>query len=163
MFQSGKKWFKMEHMFRGVHNLTIDAKGRIKIPVRHHEQIKNSCAGSLVLSIHPDDNCLLLYPLYEWQELERKVNALPSLNVHTKKIKRKLIGHAIDVEVDANNRLLLPLPLREYANFNKKVIVSGQGKNFEIWDEDEWHKHIKKLSEVSATEEVPAEVAKLAL
>jgi hypothetical protein len=45
-------------MFRGVHNLTIDAKGRLKIPTRHQVQINKICEGKMVLSIHPDDPCL---------------------------------------------------------------------------------------------------------
>ncbi|MEO1945334.1 MAG: hypothetical protein ABGY11_13620, partial [Candidatus Thioglobus sp.] len=65
-------------MFRGVHNISIDSKGRIKIPVRHLSQIITNCAGKMVLSIHPDDECLLLYPLGDWQKLELKVSALPS-------------------------------------------------------------------------------------
>jgi MraZ protein len=47
--------------------------------------------GKMVLSIHPDDPCLLLYPLKDWQLLEQKISTLPSLNIHTKRLKRKLI------------------------------------------------------------------------
>jgi len=50
-------------MFRGIHLLSIDAKGRIKIPTRHQNEIAKVCSGQMVLSIHPDDSCLLLYPL----------------------------------------------------------------------------------------------------
>ena len=108
-------------MFRGVHSLAIDAKGRLKIPTRHQAQIEKACAGQMVLSIHPDDNCLLLYPLGDWQNLERKVSALPSLNIHTKRLKRKLIGHATDCELDKASRILIPATLREYAELDKKT------------------------------------------
>lgn len=150
-------------MFRGVHSLTIDAKGRLKIPTRHQAQINKTCAGKMVLSIHPDDNCLLLYPLNDWQILERKVSELPSLNVHTKRLKRKLIGHATDCELDKTARILIPATLREYAKFNKKLIMSGQGNNFELWDEDAWHKQINSLDSLSKKEEVPAEITQLSL
>ena len=150
-------------MFRGVHNLTIDAKGRLKIPTRHQAQIDKTCAGQMVLSIHPDDNCLLLYPLGDWQNLERKVSALPSLNIHTKRLKRKLIGHATDCELDKASRILIPATLREYAKLNKKLILSGQGYNFELWDEDAWHKQITSLDSLSKKEEVPPEITQLSL
>lgn len=150
-------------MFRGVHSLAIDAKGRLKIPTRHQAQIDKVCAGQMVLSIHPDDNCLLLYPLGDWQNLERKVSALPSLNIHTKRLKRKLIGHATDCELDKASRILIPATLREYAELNKKLILSGQGNNFELWDEGAWHKQIENLDSLSRREEIPPEITQLSL
>ncbi|AYQ56187.1 Cell division protein MraZ [Bathymodiolus thermophilus thioautotrophic gill symbiont] len=150
-------------MFRGVHNLTVDVKGRLKIPTRHQGQIDEICAGKMVLSIHPDDPCLLLYPLKEWQVLEKKISALPALNIHTKRLKRKLIGHATDCELDGVSRLLIPATLREYANFSKKIIMSGQGHNFELWDEDAWHKQLDSLDALSKQESVPEAVSQLSL
>ncbi|MDC9715207.1 MAG: division/cell wall cluster transcriptional repressor MraZ [Gammaproteobacteria bacterium] len=150
-------------MFRGVHNLTIDAKGRLKIPTRHQAQINKTCAGKMVLSIHPDDACLLLYPLQNWQMLEDKVSALPSLNIHTKRLKRKLIGHATDCELDNTLRILIPATLREYANIDKKIIMSGQGHNFELWDEDAWHKQLANLDALSVQEDIPTSITELSL
>jgi MraZ protein len=150
-------------MFRGVHNLSVDAKGRLKVPTRHQTQINEICEGQMVLSIHPDDNCLLLYPLKEWQLLEQKVSTLPSLNVHTKRLKRKLIGHATDCELDKAARILVPSALRDYAKIGKKIVMSGQGNNFEIWDEDNWNQQLSNLDALSKKEEIPAEIAQLSL
>lgn len=150
-------------MFRGVHNLTVDVKGRLKIPTRHQTQINTLCAGKMVLSIHPDDTCLLLYPLKDWLTLEKKISTLPSLNIHTKRLKRKLIGHATDCELDNVSRILIPVTLREYANIDKKIIMSGQGHNFEIWDEYVWHKQLDNLDLLSKKEVIPAEVSQLSL
>ncbi|HBG03873.1 MAG TPA: division/cell wall cluster transcriptional repressor MraZ [Gammaproteobacteria bacterium] len=133
------------------------------MPTRHQAQIDKACAGQMVLSIHPDDNCLLLYPLGDWQNLERKVSALPSLNIHTKRLKRKLIGHATDCELDKASRILIPATLREYAKLDKKLILSGQGNNFELWDEDAWHEQIENLDSLSRQEEVPPEITQLSL
>ncbi len=150
-------------MFRGVHNLTIDAKGRVKLPTRYQAQIDKNCDGKMVLSIHPDDACLLLYPLKDWQVLEQKIATLPALNIHTKRLKRKLLGHASDCELDKASRLLMPAALRTYAKLDKKLILSGQGHNFELWDEDAWHKHIKNLDSLSAQADIPIEIAQLSL
>ncbi len=150
-------------MFRGVHSLSVDAKGRIKIPTRHQAQIDKICKSKMVLSIHPDDNCLLLYPLEDWQILEEKVSALPSLNIHTKRLKRKLIGHATDCELDKASRVLIPATLREYANIDKKIIMSGQGHNFELWDEDTWNKQLDNLDSLSKEQDIPPEITQLSL
>ncbi|SMN00621.1 Cell division protein MraZ [uncultured Candidatus Thioglobus sp.] len=150
-------------MFRGVHNLTVDAKGRLKLPARYQVQIDKACNGKMVLSIHPDDACLLLYPLQEWQLLEKKISVLPSLNVHSKRLKRKLIGHATDCELDKTSRILIPNTLREYAKIKKKIIMSGQGNNFELWDEKSWHKQLASLDLLSKKEAIPISVTELAL
>jgi len=150
-------------MFRGIHLLSIDAKGRIKIPARHQNQIAKVCSGKMVLSIHPDDSCLLLYPFSDWQNLERKVAKLPSLNIHTKRLSRKLIGHANECVLDKIGRILIPISHRKHANLNKKVILSGQGHNFEIWDENAWGEQIEKLERLSSQVEAPQEIQKLSL
>ena len=150
-------------MFRGIHLLSIDSKGRVKIPVRHQDQVANICSGEMVLSIHPDDPCLVLYPLPNWQQLERKIAELPSLNVHSKKISRKLIGHACDCDLDKIGRILLPSSHRSYANLRDKAILSGQGSSFEIWDEEVWKDQIKKLERLSAQIDAPEEILKLSL
>ena len=55
-----------------------------------------------------------------------------------RKIQRKLIGYATDIEVDASGRVLLSAPLRNYAKLEKKVVLIGQGNKFEIWDAPTW-------------------------
>ena len=151
-------------MFKGIHNLTIDAKGRMKMPMKYQKQNQEeSGLTSVVLSIHPDDNCLVLYVADAWNELEKKIDALPSLNVFTKRLKRKLIGHATELDVDSNNRLLIPAPLRDYAKMDKKIILSGQGNNFEIWDELSWRQELEKLDELTAQEEMPEALIKLSI
>ena len=150
-------------MFRGIHLLSIDAKGRIKIPTCHQEQIDNACSGQMVLSVHPDDDCLVLYPLTDWQNLERKVSKLPSLNVHSKRLSRKLIGHASECDLDKIGRILIPSSYRNYADLKSKAILSGQGHSFEIWDEQSWKTQIEKLEKLSTQVEIPEEILKLSL
>ena len=150
-------------MFRGIHLLSIDAKGRIKIPIRHQEQIHKYCSGQMILSIHPDDECLVLYQLPDWQMLERKIAKLTSLNVHSKKLSRKLIGHAHECDLDKIGRILIPNSHKNYANLKSKAILSGQGHSFEIWDEDQWKIQIEKLERLSNQIEIPQEILKISL
>jgi MraZ protein len=99
--------------------------------------------------------------LSDWQNLERKIAELPSLNVHSKRLSRKLIGHANECELDKIGRILIPLSHRNHANLNKKVILSGQGHSFEIWDENIWAEQIEKLERLSTQVETPQEIQKL--
>ena len=48
------------------------------------------------------------------------------------------MGHADDAEVDGAGRILVPPELRRYANLDKRVVLVGQGRKFELWDEQQW-------------------------
>lgn len=125
-------------MFRGVNNLNLDSKGRLAVPTRHREPLMQRCGGQLVLTVDSRENCLLLYPLPDWEEIERKLVKLPSLSKQVRRLQRLLIGHATECELDGNGRILLPAPLREFAGLDKAAILIGQGNKFEIWSEENW-------------------------
>jgi MraZ protein len=149
--------------FRGVSNLSLDAKGRIVLPARYRERLVEICSSQLVITIDTDQPCLLLYPLNEWELIEEKIEALPSFNPMTRRIQRLLIGHATDVEVDNNGRMLVATPLREYAQLGKKVVLIGQGKKFEIWDEDMWAQRMGEWLTDESDAEMPQALAELTL
>lgn len=126
-------------MFRGINAINLDTKGRFAVPTKYRERLQQDCLGRLVLTIDTEANCLLLYPLPEWEVIEAKLQKLPSFNPAARRVQRLLIGHATDVELDSNGRLLVAPMLREYANLSKKMVLIGQGNKFEIWDEDNWN------------------------
>jgi MraZ protein len=107
------------------------------IPSRYRQELVESCNGRLVITVDKD-NCLLIYPLPEWEIVERKLVKLSSFNNRSRQLQRLLIGHATEVELDGSGRVLLPTPLREYADLEKKVVLVGQGNKFELWDAQRW-------------------------
>ncbi len=143
--------------------MSLDAKGRIVLPARYRERLLEICASQLVVTIDTDQPCLLMYPLPEWESIEEKIEALPSFNPTTRRIQRLLIGHATEVEVDANGRVLLPPPLRDYARLGKKVVLIGQGKKFELWDEVLWNERLDAWLDDSGDDDMPTALAELTL
>ena len=124
-------------MFRGPTKVTLDAKGRLAIPTRHRERILTRADGKLVATIERG-YCLLIYPLPEWEEVERKLVGLPSLDKQASRLKHLLLGHATDLEMDNQGRVLLPRELREFAGLERQAMLIGQGNKFELWDEQRW-------------------------
>lgn len=127
-------------MFLGVSTLNLDAKGRLAIPAKHREALVECCDARVVVTINPSalDRCLWLYPENEWREIARKLSRLPSMHRQNQLIQRLMLGHASEVELDAQGRVLLSSELREYANLGKRVSLVGQVHKFEIWDEAAW-------------------------
>jgi MraZ protein len=125
-------------MFRGINNATLDSKGRMALPTRSRETVQLACEGKIVVTIDMRESCLLLYPLPEWEVVQRKLEGLSNINPQARMLQRLLIGHATDLELDANGRILIPNMLREYAHLDKKVVLVGQGNKIEIWSDDQW-------------------------
>jgi len=151
-------------MFRGVNPINLDAKGRMAMPSRYRESIAAYCAGQMVATIDAQSRCLLLYPLPDWEEIQAKIDALPSFNPASVRLKRLLIGHATDIELDGSGRLLLPSTLREYASLDKRVVLLGQGRKFEIWSEELWNQtRDDYLKEVGSQDTIPDEMLSLSL
>jgi MraZ protein len=129
-------------MFRGITQLSLDAKGRLAIPARYRGELTSSCAGHLIVTVDPS-RCLLIYPQPAWEPIEQKLNNLSSFESKTRNLQRLLVGNACDVEMDAAGRILVSPPLRQFAGLSKDVVLVGQGAKFELWDEAQWNLQIE--------------------
>ena len=149
-------------MFRGATKVTLDAKGRFAIPTRYRERIAARCEGQLVATVDKD-YCLLIYPFPDWEEIERKLVRLPSLNKQARRLQRLMVGYATEIEIDGHGRILLPRELREFADLGRQAILLGQGNKFELWDEESWNE--KRDAWLAAEDEadLPAELESLSL
>jgi len=124
-------------MFRGIAAVNLDAKGRITIPASYRSKLAD-IGEDMVVTIDTEDRCLLLYPEPHWQQIEERLQELPTFNASTRRIQRLLIGHATDLTIDRHGRILIPPLLRDYAGLDKTVMMVGQGRRFEIWGESQW-------------------------
>lgn len=151
-------------MFRGVQHINMDAKGRLAMPAKHRERLLEECDGQLVATIDTQSRCLLIYPLPTWEQIEKEIQDLPSLNPAVRRFQRLLIGYACELEFDGNSRVLLSPSLREYAQLEKKVVLVGQGKKLELWSEHLWlQERDKWLDEVGGDDALPEEMLSLSL
>ena len=93
--------------------------------------------------------------IFSWKKIQQKINDLPSFNKNARRIQRLLIGHAEDLDLDGNGRILLSKPLRSFAEMTKQVTMIGQGEKFEIWSNDIWEKRVMtwRAEETEETEE----------
>ena len=137
-FQKSDSWQVRITVFRGATKVSLDAKGRMAIPTRYRERLSARCEGELIVTVDKD-HCLLVYPLSDWEELERKLVRLPSMNKVARRIVRIMVGYATEVDMDGNGRILVSKELREFASLDKQGILIGQGNKFELWDEVTWN------------------------
>lgn len=147
-------------MFQGSHAINMDAKGRMAVPAKYRENLAESCAGRIVMTAHTQDNCVLLYPEHEWQAILPKIEALPTFNKSALRAQRLLIGYACPLELDGNGRVLVPPTLRDYAGLEKKLMLVGLGKKFELWSEEAW---LASINVQDSGDDLPEEMLSLSL
>lgn len=126
-------------MFIGEYQHSLDEKGRLAVPVKFRKDLSKGAVVTKGL-----DNCLYVYTNKEWEQLAKKLAALPISKANTRAFSRLMLAGAMDVSLDKQGRVILPEYLREYAQLSKRVIVTGLYNHLEIWDEEQWTKY--KLS-----------------
>jgi MraZ protein len=123
-------------VFFGETAINLDAKGRLAIPIRYRDSIREQSDGQLVLTYSAfDSGALYLYPEKEWERVRDEVTGLSTFNPGHRSLQRKLVGSASTVEPDGNGRIQLPQTLRQVAGLEKRVVLLGMGNRFEIWNE----------------------------
>ncbi len=128
-------------MLRGPSKITLDSKGRLALPTRYREAVLARCEGQFVATIDRDP-CLLLYPLPDWEDVERRLMRLPANNRAARAFQRRMVGHAVEMEMDSHGRILIAKELRDIAGLEKQVMLVGLGNKFEIWDEGRWNEYL---------------------
>ncbi len=126
-------------MFIGGSTVNLDAKGRLAFPTRYRAELMERCDGRVVLTVD-ENRCLSLYPRPDWEELQRSLVGMYNQDGRVRNLQRILLGHATELELDKNGRVLIPPRLREFAGLDKRVVLTGLGNKFEIWNEEAWDK-----------------------
>jgi len=150
-------------MFRGATKLNLDDKGRMVMPTRHREWLRENSDGRVVVTVDRDQ-CLLIYPISDWERIEKQLMALPTLHSQSRRLQRLMVGHATDLQLDGHGRLQLTPELREFAGLTRQAMLIGQGSRFELWDEARWlERRDSWLKDEESSGDLPAELESLSL
>ena len=144
-------------MFRGANSINLDSKGRIAVPAKYRQCITESTASHMIITCDPYDNCLLIFTLEHWENTEADLQSLSNSKPLHRRLKRIMLSHATEVDMDTNGRLLIPGVLRERAKLQKDVMLIGHGKTFQLWDENQWHKLVEEDMAVMSSEELDSD------
>jgi len=150
--ESGEKWIsvvksgkfplksigkEVRILFSGEYPHTIDAKGRVIMPVKFREALGESFVVTKGL-----DRNLLVFSQEEWQKFYDKLSTLPLASKSSRDFSRMFLAGAIECETDKQGRILITAPLRAYASLLKDVTVIGNGNKVEIWSTENWNEYI---------------------
>lgn len=118
----------------GEYECKVDAKGRFMFPVDLRKQMDALFEKGFVINRNLHQKCLVLYPLQEWEKLNKKLSKLNRLIKANDVFVRKFTGGATGIQADGAGRILLPKPLSQYADIKSDIKVLGSNNVIEIWD-----------------------------
>ncbi|HPN54505.1 MAG TPA: division/cell wall cluster transcriptional repressor MraZ [Candidatus Moranbacteria bacterium] len=143
-------------MFIGEYQHSIDLKKRLALPSKFRKEL-----GKNVVVTRGLDKCLFVYPAKVWKELAEKLGTLPMGESTTRSFVRLMLAGAVDSDVDAQGRVLLPEYLKTYAGLSRNVVVAGLFNRLEIWDEKKWNTY--KTGAEKNTDEIAEQLGKLGI
>lgn len=119
--------------FIGEYHYTLDEKNRLTVPTKFRHFFASG--GVVTKGV---DTCLFLFTEAEWQTLATQIASLSMTQGNNRAYSRMLLGGAMDVELDAGSRIILPEYLRQYAGLKKEVVLVGLFRRLELWDLATW-------------------------
>ena len=119
-------------MFRGNCPAKIDAQGRLKIPALHRKVMKQFGTDMFVTSITGEN--VLIYPMSEWEQLERKLLEPPKMLPGKVKFLRNTSYYGQVAKMDKQGRIVIQPHLREAAAMNGEITVIGSLTHIEVWN-----------------------------
>ena len=125
--------------FIGDYTVKLDAKGRLSFPAAFKKQIREAAQDGFVLKRDVFENCLIMYPMEEWERQNKMIRARTNpYNKEHARFLRMFFSGTAEVQLDANNRMLIPKRLLDYAGVKDEVVLAGQSGKIEIWAEDKY-------------------------
>ena len=143
MYKSGKKWVII--MFMGEYHHSIDEKGRIIIPSKLREGLKENFIITRGL-----DGCLFIYPKEEWDSVINKYKELPDTK-EKRQFMRIFLSGASACEYDKQGRINVPKPLIDYAKLDHDCIIIGVDERLELWSKNIWDNFINSNEEAMSS------------
>jgi MraZ protein len=145
-------------VFIGTYEHSLDPKGRVILPRKFRDEL-----GQDMVFTKGIERCLYVFPLAEFQAFADKLRSLPLTERPSRDFVRVFVAGASQESADAQGRVVIPQPLREYASLTKDVVVVGQLSRIEIWDRGEWERYMPGAQAAYSEQANAAHLAELGI
>ncbi|GAB3060566.1 division/cell wall cluster transcriptional repressor MraZ [Sediminivirga luteola] len=126
-------------MFLGTHYQRLDDKGRLILPAKFREELKDG----LVLT-RGQEHCLTLFSLGEFEAVHEEMRKAPMTKKEARDYLRVFLSGAASETPDKQGRITVPQILRRYAGLDRDIAVIGMGNRAEIWDAPTWERYLSE-------------------
>ncbi|NQV04005.1 MAG: division/cell wall cluster transcriptional repressor MraZ [Candidatus Omnitrophica bacterium] len=124
-------------MFYGEYEHTLDRKGRLIIPSKFREALKEHYIERFFIT-RGLDKCLFMFAEDEWKLQEQKFKTMSFTKAESRRFNRLYFSGACEMVPDKQGRILIPPYLKEYAGIKRDVYIIGVSNRIEIWGHENW-------------------------
>lgn len=107
-------------------------------------------AGADVFVTSLSGDCVRIYPMSVWLEIENRLSAMPANHPSRLKFLDRVNFYGQATELDGQGRVVIPAHLRERASIVGDVRVFGRINYLEVWNEERF---LSKLERETWTDE----------
>ncbi|MFT5858334.1 MAG: MraZ protein [Flavobacteriaceae bacterium] len=126
----------------GEFEVKIDAKGRFMFPSGLRKQLPPAAQRDFMLNKGFED-CLTLFPLYEWEVLSARLSKLNLFKPKNRMFYRLFHQGAKSISLDKAGRVLVPVAHVERVGLKQEVMLIAYNDRIEIWDKSKYFKMIE--------------------
>ena len=128
---------------RGSAQARIDDKGRLKVPTIFRAVIHDQQGPDVfVTSLRGD--CVRIYPMPQWLEVERRLSQIPDNHPARLKFMDRVNYYGQTSELDGQGRVVIPAHLRESASIVGEVRVFGRIGYLEVWNGERFEQKLQR-------------------
>ena len=124
---------KLHISFTGEYHNSLDQKNRLNIPAKFRK-VLDPVNDRMFVITRGFDQCLVLYPLEDWSQVEAQLRKLSSIRGKHRNFVRSVTRYATAVQYDGQGRIQIPDTLLSYSNIQKEAAVIGMINKIELWD-----------------------------
>lgn len=129
-------------MLIGEHIHIIDEKNRLSLPAKFRKEL-----GKIVVLAPGFDKSIFMFQLAEWKKISEKLSESSMFQSDTRSINRFMFGGAVEAEIDASGRILIPEFLKNRAGLRGRAAIIGVQSRVEIWNEKDWNSYKKNVDD----------------
>ena len=133
-------------MFYGEFEHSLDRKGRLIVPSKFREALKENYVEKFFIT-RGLDKCIFMFSENEWKLQEQKFKAMSFTKAEYRKFNRLYFSGAYESIPDKQGRILIPGYLKEYAVIKKNVYFIGVSNRIEIWGKEAWENYYSASKE----------------
>lgn len=130
-------------MFYGEYKHAVDEKGRLTIPAKFRNILKEKGVDALVVT-RGYDKCLFIFLPFQWREYEQGLKSFSPHKANSRTVSRLFYSGANSCLCDRQGRINISENLLTYAGITSEVTIVGTSDRFEVWDADSWNKYREK-------------------
>ncbi|MCI5706532.1 MAG: protein mraZ [Odoribacter sp.] len=136
--------------FIGDYTGKMDNKCRVVVPASFRKQMMAAGLSVFVLRRSVFEKCIDMYPIDEWERMLAGIRAKLNLfNAKHVAFMREFCRGTLEVEMDANGRILLPRRLLDEVGIDNEMVFAGQDKMIQLWEVEEYDRVAVTSEELS--------------